>query len=52
MEVPARLSDLLTEGQTLIIRGDGDDSAVVCSSTMVSIFFDKIEVTDIFVIVL
>ena len=36
MEVPARLSDLLTEGQTLVIRGDGEDSAVICSSTMVS----------------
>jgi Sister chromatid cohesion protein Dcc1 len=31
MEVPARLIDVLTEGQTLVIRGDGADSAVLCS---------------------
>lgn len=31
MEVPNRLADLLTEGQTLVIRGDGNDSAVLCS---------------------
>ena len=31
MEVPNRLADILTEGQTLVIRGDGNDSAVLCS---------------------
>ena len=31
MEVPPRLADVLAEGQTLVIRGDGDDSAVLCS---------------------
>ena len=34
MEVPARLADVLAEGQTLVIRGDGDDSAVLCSDNM------------------
>jgi hypothetical protein len=34
MEVPSRLADVLTEGQTLVIRGDGDDSAVLCSGDL------------------
>jgi hypothetical protein len=33
MEVPARLADVLTEGQTLVIRGDGEDSAVIWCGT-------------------
>ena len=34
MEVPSRLADVLSEGQTLVIRGDGDDSAVLCSDNL------------------
>ena len=34
MEVPNRLADVLTEGQTLVIRGDGEDAAVLCSGDL------------------
>jgi sister chromatid cohesion protein DCC1 len=34
MELPAKLANSLQEGETLVIRGDGTDSAVLCSSNM------------------
>jgi len=34
MELPSKIAALLQEGETLVIRGDGTDSAVLCTSNM------------------